>query len=199
MEGGAVKLCECGCGNPVPMAKWTDKRRGHVKGQPIRFIKHHCHGCAGRLREQNPAWKGGQHKSDRGYTMVLSNDSPHTKYVPLHRLIAEKTIGRPLPLDFPVHHHSETQFVICESDAYHFLLHLRTRAYCGCGHADWWKCLYCKKYDSINNLIVQKTGRTGKKYIQYAHKECHNKYERDRYMKSRFLTRENPVQMVPHV
>lgn len=36
-----VKLCECGYGQPAPLAKQNDKRIGHVKGQPIRFIRGH--------------------------------------------------------------------------------------------------------------------------------------------------------------
>lgn len=35
------KLCECGCGNPAPIAKDTDKRKGTIKGQPSRFIHNH--------------------------------------------------------------------------------------------------------------------------------------------------------------
>lgn len=34
-------LCECGCGLPTPIATRTQKDRGHVKGQPIRFIRFH--------------------------------------------------------------------------------------------------------------------------------------------------------------
>lgn len=41
-----IKLCECGCGNPAPIAKYTDGRRGTVKGQPLRFISgHNDNGC----------------------------------------------------------------------------------------------------------------------------------------------------------
>lgn len=36
-----MKLCECNCGNPAPIAKNTDWRSGSVKGQPQRFIKGH--------------------------------------------------------------------------------------------------------------------------------------------------------------
>lgn len=36
-----VKLCECGCGEPAPIAKVTIKAKGHVAGQPIRFIAGH--------------------------------------------------------------------------------------------------------------------------------------------------------------
>lgn len=35
------KLCECGCGLPAPIAKRTHKSYGHIKGQPIRFIRNH--------------------------------------------------------------------------------------------------------------------------------------------------------------
>lgn len=35
------KLCECGCGQPAPIALITNNRRGHIYGQPIRFITGH--------------------------------------------------------------------------------------------------------------------------------------------------------------
>jgi hypothetical protein len=40
-----VKLCECGCGQPAPMAVRTDTAKGYVKGQPLRFV--HGHGLRG--------------------------------------------------------------------------------------------------------------------------------------------------------
>lgn len=49
-----VKLCECGCGQPAPIAKNTRARRGYVKGQPVHFIKGHgSRGC--------PAWRYKSH------------------------------------------------------------------------------------------------------------------------------------------
>ena len=33
--------CECGCGLPTPLARRTDRRYGHIKNQPIRFIPGH--------------------------------------------------------------------------------------------------------------------------------------------------------------
>jgi hypothetical protein len=36
-----VKLCECGCGRPAPIAEKTDSAWGYVKGQPKRFIRGH--------------------------------------------------------------------------------------------------------------------------------------------------------------
>src|SRR5437016_1734239 len=36
-----VKLCECGCGLPAPIAKQTEKRTGAMRGKPQRFVKGH--------------------------------------------------------------------------------------------------------------------------------------------------------------
>src|SRR4051812_44360766 len=36
-----LRLCECGCGRAAPVAARTDVRKGHVKGQPVRFIQGH--------------------------------------------------------------------------------------------------------------------------------------------------------------
>lgn len=38
---GVSGLCECGCGHRTRVATKTDKRRGHVKGEPLRFINGH--------------------------------------------------------------------------------------------------------------------------------------------------------------
>jgi hypothetical protein len=37
----SVKLCECGCGDPAPIAGKTDTSTGRVAGQPQRFINGH--------------------------------------------------------------------------------------------------------------------------------------------------------------
>jgi uncharacterized protein YjcR len=34
-------LCKCGCGQRTSIAKMTNSAKGHVKGQPTRFIKGH--------------------------------------------------------------------------------------------------------------------------------------------------------------
>jgi hypothetical protein len=34
-------LCQCGCGEPTPIAKRTSTRKGVVKGQPIRYVQGH--------------------------------------------------------------------------------------------------------------------------------------------------------------
>lgn len=45
--GAGAKLCECGCGLPAPIATMTRKAKGHVKGQPVRFIAGHKPGRKG--------------------------------------------------------------------------------------------------------------------------------------------------------
>jgi hypothetical protein len=38
-------LCQCGCGQPAPIAKRTATSRGRIKGQPLKFIRgHNSHG-----------------------------------------------------------------------------------------------------------------------------------------------------------
>jgi len=41
VEVQPVGLCGCGCGLPAPIAKYTCRRDGYVKGQPTRFIHNH--------------------------------------------------------------------------------------------------------------------------------------------------------------
>jgi len=48
-------MCECGCGEPAPIARRTDSRCGIVKGQPQRFILGHAN--RGRTKVQKLAEK----------------------------------------------------------------------------------------------------------------------------------------------
>lgn len=71
-------LCQCGCGQPAPIAKQTRSDRGYVKGQPQRFVKGHSvctttlfdafskgfvAGEAGECWE----WQGSRHENGYGY------------------------------------------------------------------------------------------------------------------------------------
>ena len=38
---GIVRLCACGCGQPTPVAKVSDPRRGYVKGEQTRYLHGH--------------------------------------------------------------------------------------------------------------------------------------------------------------
>lgn len=97
----------------------------------------------------------------------------------VHRLVAEKALGKKLPLGSIVHHHNgypgdnrPCNFVLCENQAYHNLLEMRTRAYRACGDANWRKCTYCQEYDSLKFLHVPLCG------WPIYHHSCRNEYRR---------------------
>lgn len=48
-----VKLCECGCGQPAPLARQNEAKRGYIKGEPTRFVQGHHN----KVRELNPIEK----------------------------------------------------------------------------------------------------------------------------------------------
>lgn len=78
-----------------------------------------------------------------------------------HVAIAEKALGKPLPAGAEIHHVNEVRndnrpenLVICQSKAYHKLLHARANALDACGKASWRKCHVCKIFDSPGTLFV---------------------------------------------
>ena len=117
-----------------------------------------------------------------GYKMVYEPNYPRANfkgYIYEHVLIAEKTLGKPLPKGAEVHHYGKrndnTQIVICQDRAYHFLLHKRMRALEACGHVSWRKCTYCKQYDEPENLYIK--GRT------VYHRACRVEYNKKNKVK----------------
>lgn len=138
-----TKLCECGCGNHAPIAKYTCHERGWIKGEPIRFIHGHNTQLATKIRiyakgAASHKWNGGKSYDPRGYVRIHSPGHPRAHkqsgYVYEHILLAEKALGKQLPEKAEVHHlngnkgdNSPGNIVICEDRAYHMLLHKRMR------------------------------------------------------------------------
>lgn len=113
----SIVLCECGCGQPAPIATQNNAARGYVKGQPQRFIRGHA---AKRL--------------STGKYLHVYRPSRAGHVLNAHIAVAETALGKPLPSGADVHHvdgnarnNSGSNLVICQDRAYHMLLHVRTR------------------------------------------------------------------------
>lgn len=172
------KLCECGCGGKAPIAKQTNKRIGHVKGEPVRFIRGHV------------KYNGGKATHQLGYPQTKMPGHPRADsrgYVFDHVLIIEKITGEPMPPGSKVHHKNKTpadnrpdNLVFCPNQAYHKLLHQRMRALEACGHEEWRKCKFCKQYDAPENLYIHPHNNKTS-----FHRECANAYRARRKQDAR--------------
>jgi hypothetical protein len=172
-------FCECGCGQKTNLARQTNKKWGHVKGEPVRFIRGH----QGNLNK----YRSGKAKHNCGYEMILVKGHPRADnrgYVPKSILVIEEVMGKYLhPNSIPHHidlnktNDNKNNLVVCEDRDYHNLLHRRLKALRECGHATWRKCSFCKQYDDPEALVIGKRQKTGSQKIY--HRECRNKSRRE--------------------
>ena len=96
---------------------------------------------------------------------------------PMHVLIAERAIGREFPPGAQVHHvngvkhdNRPENLVVCPSQQYHALLHVRQKALDACGNANLRRCWFCGGYDDPKTMAP-----TGS---QFRHRSCYNEYQR---------------------
>lgn len=76
----------------------------------------------------------------------------------VHRFTAEAALGRELKSTEVVHHHSDTQLVICENQDYHLLLEARTNILRLGGHPDKHRlCGCCKKLTLFENMTKDRS------------------------------------------
>lgn len=79
-------LCECGCGQPAPIATRTDRKWGAVKGQPRRFLHgHHLKNNAPRYRQEDrgftsPCWVWQRKLNHAGYGRLDSRTLAHRAF-----------------------------------------------------------------------------------------------------------------------
>lgn len=120
------------------------------------------------------------------YSRVKAPDHPranrHTGFLAEHVVIASKAIGYPLPRRAQVHHVNEdptdnrpSNLVICENQAFHRLLHMRTRALKACGNANWTKCDLCKQYGPPETMW-----HDPRRPAHNCHRECNAAYQLSR-------------------
>ena len=163
-----LRFCKCGCGKPTKIA--TSTGSGHIKGEPKDFINGH------NGRGINSArWKGGKYTRKDGYVFLTMPSHPKAGLngqVLEHVVIVETVLGKPMPEKAVIHHidgkpynNGKTNFVVCEDNNYHKLIHQRTRAYKACGHANWRKCRKCLQYSDPGTMYKERTS--------YRHHNCH--------------------------
>ncbi|MCK5617331.1 HNH endonuclease [Candidatus Pacearchaeota archaeon] len=86
----------------------------------------------------------------------------------IHRIVAERALGRDLRKGEEVHHINEDKsdfsgknLVICDGREYHLLLHIKRAALKATGDATSRRCKICKEWDSLksDDLYVDPTGK----------------------------------------
>src|SRR5262245_26460201 len=105
------KLCECGCGQPVEIAKWTNKRHGTVAGQPRRFRTGHNFRrpllerfwAKVQKTESCWLWTAGLDTSGYGYIVIGGHHSEKA-----HRFAYALLVG-PIPMDLYVLHRCDVR------------------------------------------------------------------------------------------
>lgn len=169
-------LCACHCG--IELYKFDDYGRsrkfihGHNmnKNHPTNPLLKRCKICGKwdlRSNLNSRIFHNGCRKSVR---------REDRKY----RIIIEKILGKEMPQNAVVHHidgdrsnNSNNNLVVCDSTAYHALIHKRTRALKVSGDVNKRKCLMCGEYDSIDKMRPKK--QSGCKGLNYYHIECSRK------------------------
>ncbi len=124
--------------------------------------------------------KAGQGAIIRGYVLLRSNNNSVYEHVS----IAEKALGKPLPKGAEVHHvdgnrsnNNPWNLVVCPNRSYHMLLHRKQKALEECGNPNYLPCIFCSKYDSLDNLTSWKSSSSSMYHIK-----CKKEYYKKQYL-----------------
>jgi len=145
------------------------EKRGLCNAHYIR-LRRHGDENAPRLRAPH----GSGTKTSHGYRLVYDNGVQRYEHI----VVAERAMGRPLPRGAEVHHangikddNRTSNLVVCQSSAYHLLLHRRARALEASGNPDYRKCSYCGQWDAPQAMRIRPIGGS-------YHDACHTEYSR---------------------
>lgn len=127
---------------------------------------------------EHPKWNGGRRIKPEGYVMI--NVGPcEERYE--HVVIIENVLGKALIKGVVTHHvdgnrsnNKNNNLVVCESHAYHKLIHNRKTAIENTGNPRSRKCCLCHKWDLLENLYINESCGSAR------HRECHARYCRER-------------------
>jgi len=73
-------FCHCRCGLPAPLSKRTWRKRGRVKGQPIRFINGHNKGVQKELALRHGAYRTPEYRAYvHARARCINATDPHWK------------------------------------------------------------------------------------------------------------------------
>lgn len=205
-----VGVCHCGCGQPTTIVPETG--HGYRKGEHRRFLAGHfgrsIKGC-GVLGSRACKACGASFvvtTKNRQQTFcsmkcIGAHKKRFGKYYPTtdgrrdHIIIAERALGRQLPVGVVVHHFnrsirdaSNSNLVMCQDQAYHMLLHARQRVKDAGGDPNTDKiCHKCKQVKP--KVEFSPSSHQGRPRLSSACRECAAVAQRDFKARRRRLRR----------
>jgi hypothetical protein len=102
----SIGICGCGCGQPTPPAKRNDAKRGHTKGRPLPFLKHHRIPRFRKLEDQyvldpeTGCWNWISSRGRHGYGVWRLGRGVGQA---AHRAVYERLVG-PIPVGLVLDH-----------------------------------------------------------------------------------------------
>lgn len=189
-----VRILPMGVGKDLPRVDPLEIRRLYESGMSQSTIGAKLGRCGSNigqiLRNQGVRGRTPQER-------VVGDYSPKTRHLvtrPSHvragecgriemsAAVVEDSTGRQIPTCHPIHHvnraprdNRPANLVVCEDDAYHFLIHYRARALEESGNANHVRCEVCGKWSSRRDPDVTKVNCKDYRRNRYYHKTCSRK------------------------